>query len=206
MWINIYTIFAQYLPKYAGKFLHILCNRVNFQRSSRCFLTNLHGWQEFYTTAGRTGRAKYQLCFYHQWIIGSKLIHIRSDTDCNRWVLVLKHSGSPQSTGLPWQVWSSFLFLRHIPHESQSHQCIWVNLKMLADFGYDISSYVDIDPIFGTLQDFDLLSAAAKVRFNRGWLCEEEEKCSNILLVESSCQLVGWSSRFTRVRSVRWSH
>ena len=63
MWINIYTIFAQYLPKYAGKFLHILCNRVNFQRSSRCFLTNLHGWQEFYTTAGRTGRAKYQLCF-----------------------------------------------------------------------------------------------------------------------------------------------
>merc|ERR1719500_1186682 len=28
----------------------------------------------------------------------------------------------------------------------------------MADFGYDISSYVDIDPIFGPLQDFDLLS------------------------------------------------
>ena len=36
----------------------------------------------------------------------------------------------------------------------------------MADFGYDISSYVDIDPIFGTLQDFDQLSAAAKVNCN----------------------------------------
>ena len=36
----------------------------------------------------------------------------------------------------------------------------------MADFGYDISSYVDIDPIFGTLQDFDQLSAAAKVKDN----------------------------------------
>ena len=30
-------------------------------RSLRCFLKNLHDWQKFYTTAGRTGRAKYQL-------------------------------------------------------------------------------------------------------------------------------------------------
>ena len=150
--------------------------------------------------------------FYHQWIIGSKLIHIRSDTDCNRWVLVLKHSGSPQSTGRPWQVSSSFLFLWLIPHDLSTMILPWS--KMLADFGYDISSYVDIDPIFGTLQDFDLLSASAKVRFNRERLieCEEEEKCSNILLLKSSCQLVGWSFRFTRVRSGRsgrsgrWSH
>ena len=35
------------------------CFQVKFQRSSRSFLKNLHGWQEFYTTAGR---AKYQLC------------------------------------------------------------------------------------------------------------------------------------------------
>ena len=35
---------------------------VKFLRCLRCFLKNLHGWQEFYTTAGRTGRAKYQLC------------------------------------------------------------------------------------------------------------------------------------------------
>jgi alpha-glucosidase len=31
----------------------------------------------------------------------------------------------------------------------------------MADFGYDISNYVDVDPIFGTLDDFDALVAAA---------------------------------------------
>ena len=34
---------------------------VKLLRSWGCFLKNLHEWQEFYTTAGRTGRAKYQL-------------------------------------------------------------------------------------------------------------------------------------------------
>ena len=31
----------------------------------------------------------------------------------------------------------------------------------MADFGYDISDYTDIDPLFGTLQDFDALLSAA---------------------------------------------
>jgi alpha-glucosidase len=31
----------------------------------------------------------------------------------------------------------------------------------MADFGYDISDYIDIDPVFGTLADFDGLLAAA---------------------------------------------
>ena len=31
----------------------------------------------------------------------------------------------------------------------------------MRDFGYDISAYTDIDPIFGTLSDFDILIAAA---------------------------------------------
>src|SRR3954469_23147059 len=31
----------------------------------------------------------------------------------------------------------------------------------MADFGYDISDYVGIDPIFGTLDDFDLLVRSA---------------------------------------------
>ena len=84
-----------------------------------------------------------------------------------RWVWVLKHSGFLQSTGRPWQVLTllnPFFFFVTSPILLLP-VCISVSktLKMLADFGYDISSYVDIDPIFGTLQDFDLLSTAAKV-------------------------------------------
>ena len=34
----------------------------------------------------------------------------------------------------------------------------------MADFGYDISDYRDIDPIFGTMEDFETLAAEAKAR------------------------------------------
>jgi alpha-glucosidase len=34
----------------------------------------------------------------------------------------------------------------------------------MADFGYDISNYTDIDPVFGTLADFDALLAQAHAR------------------------------------------
>src|SRR5262245_19506506 len=34
----------------------------------------------------------------------------------------------------------------------------------MADFGYDISDYTDIDSLFGTLDDFDALLAAAHAR------------------------------------------
>jgi alpha-glucosidase len=34
----------------------------------------------------------------------------------------------------------------------------------MADFGYDISDYTDIDPLFGSLDDFDALLAAAHAR------------------------------------------
>src|SRR4051794_4850310 len=33
----------------------------------------------------------------------------------------------------------------------------------MADFGYDISDYTDVDPLFGTLQDFDALLTSAHV-------------------------------------------
>ena len=34
----------------------------------------------------------------------------------------------------------------------------------MADFGYDVADYCDIDPLFGALQDFDRLIAAAHER------------------------------------------
>src|SRR5436190_2794210 len=47
---------------------------------------------------------------------------------------------------------------------------IWISPMFpspMADFGYDVSNYTDIDPIFGTLQDFDTLLAAAHQRHIR---------------------------------------
>src|SRR4051812_2274077 len=34
----------------------------------------------------------------------------------------------------------------------------------MADFGYDVADYCDVDPIFGTLQDFDRLLAGCEER------------------------------------------
>src|SRR5437763_15962382 len=44
---------------------------------------------------------------------------------------------------------------------------IWISPiypSPMADFGYDVSNYTDIDPMFGTLADFDGLVAAAHAR------------------------------------------
>ncbi|MBR7784409.1 alpha-amylase family glycosyl hydrolase, partial [Undibacterium luofuense] len=37
---------------------------------------------------------------------------------------------------------------------------VWISpffKSPMADFGYDVSDYCDVDPLFGTLRDFDLL-------------------------------------------------
>jgi alpha-glucosidase len=46
-------------------------------------------------------------------------------------------------------------------------EAIWLSpfyRSPMADFGYDIADYTDVDPIFGTLEDFDALLAAAHDR------------------------------------------
>jgi alpha-glucosidase len=46
-------------------------------------------------------------------------------------------------------------------------EAIWLSpfyRSPMADFGYDVSDYLDVDPAFGTLDDFDRLLAAAHAR------------------------------------------
>src|SRR6202048_2060327 len=41
---------------------------------------------------------------------------------------------------------------------------IWISPifpSPMADFGYDVANYIDVDPLFGTLADFDALVAGA---------------------------------------------
>ena len=52
-----------------------------------------------------------------------------------------------------------------LPHvASLGIDCIWISpffKSPMKDFGYDVSDYRDVDPIFGTLEDFDTLVARA---------------------------------------------
>ncbi len=54
---------------------------------------------------------------------------------------------------------------RHLDHvASLGVDCIWISpffTSPMRDFGYDVADYCDVDPIFGTLEDFDLLVARA---------------------------------------------
>jgi alpha-glucosidase len=54
---------------------------------------------------------------------------------------------------------------RRLPHLAElGVDALWLSpvfRSPMADFGYDISDYTDIDPLFGTLADFDALVSAA---------------------------------------------
>jgi alpha-glucosidase len=46
-------------------------------------------------------------------------------------------------------------------------EAVWISpffVSPMQDFGYDVADYCDVDPIFGTLEDFDALLAAAHDR------------------------------------------
>jgi alpha-glucosidase len=55
--------------------------------------------------------------------------------------------------------------IERLPYlESLGIDAIWLSPifpSPMADFGYDISAYTDIDPVFGTMADFDALISAA---------------------------------------------
>ncbi|MGO6908507.1 alpha-amylase family glycosyl hydrolase, partial [Rhizobium ruizarguesonis] len=54
---------------------------------------------------------------------------------------------------------------RRLPHiASLGVDAIWLSpffKSPMADMGYDVSDYCDVDPIFGTLADFDEMMAEA---------------------------------------------
>ena len=56
--------------------------------------------------------------------------------------------------------------IRRLPHLVElGIDAIWISPifpSPMSDFGYDISSYFDIDPVFGSLRDFDELMSAAR--------------------------------------------
>ena len=64
---------------------------------------------------------------------------------------------------------SSYFFLEgiesHLPYLNEiGVETIWISpvyKSPMVDFGYDISDFVDIDPIFGTLEDFKTLVDSA---------------------------------------------
>ena len=50
---------------------------------------------------------------------------------------------------------------------------VWLSPFMASpqkDAGYDVADYCSVDPIFGTLADFDRLLATAKADVDSGWL------------------------------------
>src|SRR3954468_22007934 len=55
--------------------------------------------------------------------------------------------------------------IRRLPYLAElGIDAIWISpifVSPMADFGYDIADYTAIDPLFGTLEDFDALAAAA---------------------------------------------
>ncbi len=57
---------------------------------------------------------------------------------------------------------------RHLDHLAWlGIDAVWISPffpSPMADFGYDVSDYCDVDPLFGTLADFDTLLAAAHAR------------------------------------------
>src|SRR5216683_5540290 len=58
-------------------------------------------------------------------------------------------------------------YLMHETRECLGIDAIWISpfyRSPMVDFGYDVSGYCDVDPVFGALDDFDRLLAEARAR------------------------------------------
>jgi hypothetical protein len=63
--------------------------------------------------------------------------------------------------------------IRRLPYlKSLGVDAVWLSPifpSPMADFGYDISDYTGIDPLFGTMDDFDALVEAADAKASRSY-------------------------------------
>ena len=66
-----------------------------YERNCVFFWKNLHSWQNFYTTAGRDGRDKFQV-----WVQWKAKTHLRRQENC-KWLLVFNHDHH-----FIWLIWN----------------------------------------------------------------------------------------------------
>ena len=66
------------------------------------------------------------------------------------------HHSSGRTLARPNNPFLSSYFVFHSPPPSTDHRPL--NRSPMADFGYDISNHTDVDPLFGSLADFDTVS------------------------------------------------
>ena len=92
---------------------------VKLQSNLRCFLKNLHDWQEFYTTAGHTGRAKYQL--WMEAPLWLRLIYALAhclcvNVVCSNVMCKCLHECVIVSSAMPFGI--------HLSHKQQRHHLV----------------------------------------------------------------------------------
>ena len=105
--------------------------------------------------------------------------------------------------------------IRRLPHvASLGVDAIWVSpffRSPMKDFGYDVSDYRDVDPMFGTLDDFDELDGAPDPRAHQtGAACHarlastRREPSAKTVEFAIHDEIVATPSRAGRYATVNW--